>query len=147
MRILLDGDACPQRKEILEMADKYHIDVLLFIDFAHEIDESLYTQVIYCDIGSDSVDGYIIKYVQSHDIVITQDYGLSSLVLTKGAKVLHVSGMIIDNHNIEELLYRRYTYSKLRSYNKHIKGNKKRTQETKKYFIEQLEKIVKENIC
>lgn len=42
MRILIDGDACPQKEDILDIARKYHKEVLLFIDYAHDADISLY---------------------------------------------------------------------------------------------------------
>ncbi len=34
MRLLIDGDACPNRQEVIELALHYGIEVLLFIDFA-----------------------------------------------------------------------------------------------------------------
>lgn len=144
MRILIDGDACPQKNDILALADKYHRKVLLFIDYAHQADEDLYDEIIYCDIGSDSADMQILKRVQANDLVITQDYGLSALVLSKKAIVLHVNGMIIDESNIDELLFRRYGGAKIRKTNKHIKGPSVRNEQTKMYFINQLENILKE---
>ena len=144
MRILVDGDACPQKEDILLLANKYQKEVLLFIDYAHEVDVKLYNEVIYCDVGSDSADMEILKRVQANDLVITQDYGLSALVLSKKALVLHVSGMFIDEGNIDELLFRRYGSTKLRKAKKHLKGPKVRDEQMKIYFIKQLEKILKE---
>jgi len=142
MRILIDGDACPQKEDILSIANKYHKDVLIFVDFAHEINDQLYTEVISCDVGHDSADMQILNKVQKNDLVITQDYGLAALVLSKGAFVLHISGMIIDNNNIDELLFRRYGGAKLRKVKKHLKGPSARNSQQKKFFIEQLEKIL-----
>ena len=141
MRIFIDGDACPQKEDILNIADKYKKEVLIFIDYAHEIDTSLYHEVIYCDVGSDSVDMQIINRIKKNDLLITQDYGLASLALSKEAKVLHVSGMIIDFNNIDELLFRRYGSAKLRKAKQRVKGPSARTREQKEYFIKQLEYI------
>ena len=49
MRIFIDGDACPQKEEILTIANKYNKEVLIFVDYAHEIDTSLYHEVIVDD--------------------------------------------------------------------------------------------------
>ena len=83
-----------------------------------------------------------VKDFKEDDIVITQDYGLASLALTRKAKVLHVSGKIIDNDNIDELLLSRYLSSKERRSNVHLKGPKKRNSEVRKYFLEQLERVL-----
>lgn len=145
MRIIIDGDACPQKEDILHIARKYHKEVLLFIDYSHDADISLYDEVIYCDVGHDSTDMMIVSKIHRNDLLITQDYGLASLVLAKGAKVLHVSGMIIDSDNIDELLYRRYGSAKLRKANYRLKGPRVRDNETKLLFIDTLENILKEN--
>lgn len=145
MRILIDGDACPQKEEILIIARKYKKEVLIFIDYAHEINTSLYDEVIHCDIGSDSADMQIINKIKNNDLLITQDYGLASLALSKKVIVLHTSGMIIDLNNIDELLFRRYGAAKMRKAKQRVKGPSARTDETKQYFIEQLENILKEN--
>ena len=128
MRILIDGDACPQKEDILKIAHQYFIDVILFIDYAHEVDMNRYQKVIYCDVDRDSVDSQIVKRVKENDLVITQDYGLAGLILSKKAKVLHLSAS-----------------SKMRKMNKHLKGPNKRTEEDKKRFLNQLERILKEN--
>lgn len=142
MRVLIDGDACPQKSEIVEIANKYNKEVYLFIDYAHEVNET-YTEVIYCDIHQDSADSKIVNFARKGDLIITQDYGLASLVLAKQAKVLHVNGYIIDFHNIDELLFRRFASAKLRKISKHVNGPKKRGKEEKRLFIEMLEREMK----
>lgn len=142
MRIFIDGDACPQKEDILTIANKYNKEVLIFVDYAHEIDTSLYHEVIYCDVGSDSVDMEIINRIEKNDLLITQDYGLSSLALSKGVVVLHVSGIIIDLNNIDELLFRRYGSAKMRKAKQRVKGPKSRDNAQKQYFIKQLDNIL-----
>ena len=33
MRLLIDGDGCPDRKEVIDLACHYGIETILFIDF------------------------------------------------------------------------------------------------------------------
>lgn len=141
MRILVDGDACPNKEEIKSLAIQYHKDMLVFIDYAHVLEDAYY-QVIQCEVGRDSVDLKILSETTADDLVITQDYGLASLVLSKGAKVLHISGMIITHENIEGLLMTRYISAKQRRANKHLKGPSKRTDEVKIRFLTELEKLL-----
>ena len=82
------------------MIKKYNVEVIVYMDYAHLVHSDDYT-IKQCSVGSDSVDMMIVSDVKENDLVITQDYGLSSLVLTKKAKVLHVNGTMIDENNIE----------------------------------------------
>lgn len=137
MRILIDGDACPQKKEITTIAKQYRIPVIVYIDYAHIMNDDEF-EIKVCEIGHDHVDMMILQDVQENDLVITQDYGLASLVLMRKAKVLHVSGMMIDEKNIDELLMKRYDGYKQRQSDKHIRGPKKRTNKDETYFLKQL---------
>lgn len=137
---MIDGDACPNRKEVIELSCLYQIKTILFIDYAHHIEDDR-IEIVSCEIGKDSVDQHIFSYVESNDIVITQDYGLASLCLMKDAKVLHISGKRITENNINKLLEYRYIGHVSRKNNKHIKGPKKRTKKDKMYFLRELEKL------
>lgn len=140
MRILIDGDACPNRKEVIALAKQYQIEVIIFVDYAHMIEEDC--QVIQCDVGRDSVDMMIVNKAKSRDVVITQDYGLASLLLMKEVKVLHVSGKQITQDNIDELLTTRYLSAMQRKQNKHLKGPSKRTKEVENNFLQQLKYLI-----
>ncbi len=142
MRLLIDGDACPDKDEIKKMAQDYNIEMIVYIDYAHVVEDEYY-RVVECEIGKDSVDMRMIKDARSGDLVITQDYGLASLLLCKNVKVLHVSGKEIHNGNIEELLMSRYLSAQQRKKDKHLKGPPKRDQATRDYFLKQIEKMLR----
>ena len=50
MRLLIDGDACPDRQKVIELALHYGVEVLLFIDFAHVIEDER-IQIIMCEVN------------------------------------------------------------------------------------------------
>lgn len=104
-----------------------------------------YESVIMCDQGNDSVDYAILKDVKKGDLVITQDYGEASMLLTKGAIVVHPSGFVIDSNNIDSLLMTRYINGKMRKH-QFVKGPKKRTQDTRKRFLKTIEGIISNEI-
>ncbi len=145
MRILVDGDATPQREEIAVVCKKYNVEMIVYVDWAHSVSSEMYI-VKTCSVGDDNVDMMILNDVRENDLVISQDYGLASLALLKKAKVLHVNGSIIDENNIDSLLMQRYMGSKLRKENKHIKGPKKRTKEIEDKFIRSLEELIKQGV-
>ena len=63
-------------------------------------------------------------------------------MLSKGAKVLHISGKVIDDNNIGELLMSRYVSAKQRKSGKRTRGPAKRTDEVRNQFLKQLDKIL-----
>ena len=144
MRLLIDGDACPDRQKVIELALHYGVEVLLFIDFAHVIEDER-IQIIMCEVGKDSVDQMILSYLQEGDLLISQDYGLASLALLKNVTILHVSGKRITEDNINNLLTSRYLGHLSRKQYKHVKGPKKRNYRTSQFFLRELEKIFIEN--
>ena len=144
MRLLIDGDACPDRQKVIELALHYGVEVLLLIDFAHVIEDER-IQIIMCEVGKDSVDQMILSYLQEGDLLISQDYGLASLALLKNVTILHVSGKRITEDNINNLLTSRYLGHLSRKQHKHVKGPKKRNYRTTQFFLRELEKIFIEN--
>lgn len=142
MQIIIDGDACPSINLIENCAKKYNIDVLIITDTSHNI-SSDYSKIIIADKGSQSVDIKLINIVKTGDIVITQDYGVAVMTLSKNAFCINPKGLIYTNDNIDMLLLNRYINQKLKNSGKHIKGPKKRIKEDDIRLIESLEQIIK----
>lgn len=142
MKLLIDGDACPDKQEIKELAMKYHIDMYVYIDYAHELEDNYY-HVVRCEVGNDSVDMVIVHDAKKGDLVVTQDYGLASYLLCKEVKVLHILGQEINKNNIDELLFSRYISGQARKSHKHVKGPSKRTKEDRLHFLNKLEDMLK----
>ncbi len=140
MRVLVDGDASPVKDECINVCKKYGIHCIIYMDYAHEYNSD-YAEVIFCDKGKDSVDLKISNDCNKNDIVITQDYGLATLVLTKGGIVIHNNGYIINSFNIDTLLEQRYIGSKLRGKTK-IKGPRKRNDLDDLNFIKTLDSLL-----
>ncbi|MDD2377836.1 MAG: DUF188 domain-containing protein [Bacilli bacterium] len=127
MRILIDADACPSITEIEKIAQQHNIECLIFCDYNHHI-YSDYSQVNIIDAGYQSVDMALINQVTKGDIVITQDYGLATLTLSKCGYAVSPNGMIFDEKNIDSLMAVRHIKAKIRSHT-HLKGPRKRTKQ------------------
>lgn len=80
--------------------------------------------------------------VQSGDIVVTQDYGLAAMVLSKGGKAITQNGMIISDSNLGLLLTSRYESKKARMSGAHLKGPKKRTIQNDEAFIKSFKSLL-----
>ena len=125
MRILIDADGCPVVNETIKVAHKFNLESIIFCDTSHNFDEKN-IKVIVVSKGIDAVDFAILNNIENGDIVITQDYGLASLVLSRNSYAINQSGMVYTNENIDELLYSRYISKKMRNSGARIKGPKKR---------------------
>lgn len=146
MRIIIDGDACPQRvKEICETAAKeFDVELIIVVDMDHYIVSD--HQIIIVEQGRDSVDYKIVQIFKEDDILVTQDYGLASLVLNKASAVIHTAGFFINKTNIDNLLQSRYISDKIRKLGGKTKGPSKRTREQDENFKKCLYKVLHEKL-
>lgn len=141
MKILVDADGCPVVKETISIAKEHGTEVALFCDTSH-IMSSDYAEVITVSKGVDSVDFFLVNRVSDGDIVVTQDYGLAAMVLSKGGRPITQNGMIIDDKNLSMLLTTRYESKKARMAGAHLKGPKKRTADNDKAFSSALKSML-----
>lgn len=73
MEIIVDADACPVIDEIIELAGKHQLEVILVRNFNHFTSKQYpaYVSVQYVDDGADSADYRIVALARPEDIVIT----------------------------------------------------------------------------
>lgn len=145
MKILIDADASPVRNIVIDVAKKYEIKVIIVSNFNHRI-VSDYAQVITVDEGRDVADHEIIKQTEKGDLVVTQDYGLASLILMKKADCLHQNGWFYTNENIDMLLMQRQISQKIRRSKQKNTHIPKRTKEDDLLFKEKLEKYIRHKV-
>ncbi|MDD2518833.1 MAG: YaiI/YqxD family protein [Bacilli bacterium] len=142
MKLIIDADACPGLDIITKVAKDYSIKMLIYTDFNHNITND-YGEVITVDQGFQSVDMYISNITETNDVVVTQDYGLALIALSKGAFAIHPKGTIYDNDNIDKMIFERHISAMNRKRNKRFKGPKKRTKEDDLLLEENLIKLLK----
>lgn len=141
MKILIDADGCPVVKQTIEIAKLNNIEVVIFCDTSHIINND-YAKTITVSKGADSVDFALVNQVAKDDIVVTQDYGLAAMVLSKGGKPITQNGMIISDSNLTMLLTTRHESKKARMAGAHLKGPKKRTNENDIVFCDALKNMI-----
>lgn len=144
MKILIDADGCPVVKQATQIAKGNNIEVVIFCDTSHIINSD-YAQIITVSKGADSVDFALVNEVKSGDIVVTQDYGLAAMVLSKGGKAITQNGMIISDSNLGLLLTTRYESKKARMSGAHLKEPKKRTAQNDEEFIKSFKSMLNVN--
>lgn len=141
MRVLIDADGCPVIDETVGLSLKNNIECVILCDTSHRIERED-ARTIICSKGPDSVDFTLVNHLSAGDIVVTQDYGLAAMCLSRGAAALNRNGMEYTQENIDSLLFSRHTGQKLRRMGKRTKGPKKRTQEQNDAFCEKLQQML-----
>jgi len=125
MKILVDADGCPVKDIVVKIAKEYKIPVVMFVDTSHILKDD-YSEIIIIGKGKDSVDFALINKVNKGDIVVTQDYGLATMALSKGAHPINQNGFLYTNENIDNLLFQRFMSQKMRRAGGKINNPKKR---------------------
>ena len=143
MKIFVDADACPVVRIVEKIAEKHDVPVTLLCDTNHVL-ASDYSEVMIVGAGADAVDFKLISLCRQGDIVVTQDYGVAAMALSKKAHAIHQSGKWYTNENIDQMLMERHLAKKARraSSKNHLKGPRKRTEEDDVRFAESFERLV-----
>ena len=145
IRLFLDADGCPVTGIAVGLASTYHIPCTIFCDTAHEITYEG-AQTVTVSKGADSADFALVNALQKGDVVVTQDYGLAAMCLSKGALVIHQDGFLYTEQNIDALLSFRAAAARYRHGGGRMKGPAKRTAQQDDNFYSALDAILREAV-
>lgn len=145
MQMLIDADGCPVTDIAVSLAAQFTIPCFILCDTAHFFEKKGATTMVF-DKGADSVDFALVRRVERDDVVITQDYGLASMALAKGARVLHQDGWEYTRDNIDALLLVRHESRKHRAAGGRFRGPKKRTQGQNEAFAAALTSLLQKSV-
>lgn len=140
--IVVDADACPVKREIVEVARKFAVPVLMVASHDHRLQEEEGVAIMQVDRSDQSVDLYIVNHIRRGDIVVTQDFGLATIVLSRGAIALSPRGQQYDDSNIDYLMERRHELAKRRRSGGRTKGPKAMSNDDRAYFLQNLTKVL-----
>lgn len=118
--LFIDADACPVTREALDEARRANIPCVIAGDSGHNLAKHVHkddpTQptdgfwVSYLQVGqgADAADFAIVCELSEGDVVVTQDFGLASMALGRGAKAIGVRGQLYDQRTIDALMLVRH---------------------------------------
>ncbi len=147
MRFVIDGDGSPVKDEVIKLADIFNLPVLIVTSVDHFTNKEYpaFVSFIYVDKGADGADYRIVKEIQEGDIVVTQDYGLASLLISKKVRIFHHIGKEYLPETIDTLLTQRYIGGQLRKAGKRTKGPKAFTQSDRDHFTKIMTDVIQKN--
>ena len=143
LTIYVDADACPVKTEVVKVAERHQLRVVLVANSWMQAPRGQRIRMQVVPGSFDAADDWIVEHVAQDDIVITSDIPLASRCLHAGARILAPSGKEFSDDNIGNALATRELMSDLRAYGvgggPPPFGPKDRSR-----FLERLELVVRE---
>ena len=140
-RLLIDADGCPVVDEAVTAAKKAGIPCIIVCDTSH-VFEKEGAKTVTVSKGADSADFALVNLLSAGDLVVTQDYGLAAMCLSRRAIAVNQDGMCYDDTNISALLEARAAAQKIRRTGGRLKGPKKRTEAQDLRFAKALDILI-----
>jgi len=141
MELFIDADGCPVIDICIRLARQYAVPCTIFCDTAHHFERDG-VRTITVSKGADSVDFALVNQVHTGDLVVTQDYGLAAMCLSRHAIPIHQDGKVYTTDNIDSLLFFRAAAKKIRNSGGRLKGPSRRTKEQDRSFAAALEHLL-----
>jgi uncharacterized protein YaiI (UPF0178 family) len=143
MRILIDGDACPVKDEVLRVADRHQLPVLIVSNRWHRIDHWRVEQVVVPE-GADAADDVIADRAEPGDVVVTADIPLAARSLAKAAKAIDPRGRVFDDNSIGMQVAMRDLMKDLRETGAVTGGPAGFTRQDRSRFLDGLERLIQQ---
>ena len=143
MKLYLDADGAPWQDLVIERATRHGVPVIVVADYSHTLEPGRGVERVMVDDGKDAADFAIVNRVQAGDLVITQDVGLASLVLPKGAAVISPRGFEFTEGSMGGRLARRWLHGRIRKAGGRIKGPPRFSDEERERFLALLEQKIR----
>lgn len=113
--IYVDADACPVKTEIIEVATRHHIPVLMVSNGGIRPADNPLVRMVYVAQGADEADKWIAAHAGPGDVVVTGDIPLAAKCVEAGARVMKHSGEGLTEANIGNILAMRDLMADLRA--------------------------------
>lgn len=162
--LYIDADACPVTREALACARRARTPVVIVgnttqnlarhirptdprdaghargRDAAHS---GFWVDVLDVSVGADSADFAIVERLQPGDVVVTQDIGLASMALGRGAAAIGVRGRVYAKATIDMDLFIRHEEKKVRRAGGRTRGPAAFTSEDRARFSRNLDELLR----
>ena len=98
--IYVDADACPVKEEVVRVAERHSVDVIMVADGGLRPSRHELVRNHIVAQGADAADLWIAEQITDADICVTNDIPLAKLCLAKNAVAVRPNGKVFDDDNI-----------------------------------------------
>ena len=142
LHLLVDADACPVKREIGRVAERYDLRLTFVAAAWQRIDENERVSLQVVGQGVDLADDWIAEHAGEGDIVITADIPLASRCVAMGAAVLSPAGKVFDAKNIGSALATRDLLTDLRGMGEITGGPAPFSGQSRSRFLQELDRLI-----
>jgi len=145
VKIVIDADAQPCRRDIARLALSYGIKAVSVMSFAHHTDKEEGEEIINVESEPQAADIKIMNIAEAGDIAITQDSALAYVLQGKGVITINSRGYLLDSDTARGAMEAASKAKKSRRKKKgkiRIKGPDAFTNEDKKRLLSAVEKAI-----
>lgn len=125
----------------MQASELFQVPVVFVASYAHKTSFPGGTWV-YVDPSRDAADFYLYQHAKPGDLAVTQDMGLASLLVKRDIVVLSPRGTILQDAQMDNILYNRHLSAELRRSGTYTKGPKAFSKEDRQRFFHVLQKIL-----
>ena len=155
--LFIDADACPVTREALDTARRAGWPVVIAGNSTQNLERRIrrddprdpeharrgfWVGVLDVSVGADSADFAIVARLSAGDVVVTQDIGLASMVLGRGAAAISVRGHVFRKETIAMELFVRHEEKKVRRAGGRTRGPAAFSSEDRRRFRENLTRLL-----
>nr|WP_256471736.1 YaiI/YqxD family protein [Oceanicola sp. 502str15] len=115
--IWVDGDACPVKAEVEQVASRVKVAVKIVCNGGLRPSENPLVEVVYVSEGLDVADDFIAENAGKGDVVVTADIPLAARCVEAGALVVKPDGERLTPRNMGAALATRDLMTDLRAAN------------------------------
>ncbi len=142
MTIFVDADACPVKREIVQIASHYLAEVIFVASYTHMKTEPEPGKWVFVDPVPEAADLYIMNRARKGDVAVTQDIGLASTLLLKGVYVLSPRGIPFNEKDMQGALEMRHLSAKARRQGKYGKGPRAFEEKDRQRFLKEFAEVL-----
>lgn len=154
--LFIDADACPVTRDALAEARKAKVPCVIAGNSTQNLmrhirstdpttpRDGFWVRTLQVGVGADSADFAIVEELSPEDIVVTQDIGLASIVLGRGARAIGVRGHVYSPLTIDSMMFIRHEEKRVRRAGGRTKGPAAFEEEDRERFVANLRRLLRE---
>ena len=141
--ILVDADACPVKAEVVKVAERLGVAVILVSNGGMRPSRDPMIRNVVVSKGADAADDWIVENAKPNDVVITADIPLAARTVALGAHVLGPTGRPFTPETIGMAVAMRDFKQHLRETGESKGYNSAFTPQDRSRFLGELDRILR----
>lgn len=144
MKIFVDADSCPVKREVYKVAERYGLQVTLVAASWFRVPREpwIHLEVVKETGDLDAADDWIAERIGVGDVVVSDDIILASRCLEAGARALSPRGRVFSEDSIGEALATRELLADLREAGSVTGGPAPFQKSDRSRFLQRLDEII-----